>query len=629
VNSGRDKCLRRLLPPVAKAVAAIRANVGRGVALTALAAVASGLALAGLDRHRPAAWMWAATTAMLLVPLSWSVLRSLLRGDVGVDAIALFSMAGALALGEYLAGAVIAVMLAGGNALEEAANRRARRELTALVERAPRSALVRRGQELLEVPVEEVVADEVVLVRAGEVVPVDGMVVSEEAIVDESALTGEPLPVTVHRGGSVRSGTAAAGAAFELRALRPASESAYAALVRLVTQAEKQRAPFVRIADRYAIFFLPLTMIIAAAAWAVSGDPVRALAVFVVATPCPLILAAPIALMSGLSRAARAGVVVKGAATIEQLGGARSVLLDKTGTVTLGHPELDRVVTTDGLPPDEALRLAASVDRLSAHPLAKALVAAAEQRNLELTIPDDVEEGFGNGVRGTVDGHRVLVGSAGWLRRHAVEPFLPPGLDSGDAKVLIAVDDRLAGVALVGDRLRDDSHDLVQKLREAGVRYVALVTGDKQSVAALVGDSLGVDRIYAEQTPEQKVEVVRALRDQPTLRRVVMVGDGINDAPALALADVGIAMGSAGATVSSETADAVVLVDRVDRVADAIRISRRALYIARQSVLVGLGLSLAAMIIAAAGYLPPIEGALLQEAIDVGVIANALRALKD
>jgi cation transport ATPase len=332
--------------------------------------------------------------------------------------------------------------------------------------------------------------------------------------------------------------------------------------------------------------------------------------------------------MSGLSRAARAGVVVKGATTIERLGDARSVLLDKTGTVTLGHPELNQVVTTDGLPPHEALRLAASIDRLSAHPLAKALVDGADRRGLALTIPDNVEESFGHGVRGAVDGHRVLVGSAGWLRGHGIEPVLPPGLDGGDAKVLIGVDDCLAGVALVGDRLRDDSHDLVHKLRAAGVRYVALATGDKQSVAAAVGERLGVDRIYAEQTPEQKVEVVRALRAQPELRRVVMVGDGINDAPALALADVGIAMGSAGATVSSETADAVVLVDRVDRVADAIRISRRALSIARQSVLLGLGLSLTAMGIAAAGYLPPVEGALLQEAIDVGVILNALRALR-
>jgi heavy metal translocating P-type ATPase len=598
-------------------------------AAAALVGVVAGLAFTAANLHRAANMLWAATTALLLVPLAFSVLRSLLRRDVGVDAIALVSMAGALALGEYLAGAVVALMLAGGNALEESANRRARRELTALVERAPRSALVRRGDDLVEVPVDEVGVDEVVLVRAGEVVPVDGMVLSEEAIVDESALTGEPLPVTIHRGGNVRSGTAAAGSAFELRALRPAAESAYAALVRLVEKAEEERAPFVRVADRYAIFFLPATMVVAAAAWAVSGDPVRALAVFVVATPCPLILAAPIALMCGVSRAARAGVVVKGAGTIEQLGDARSVLLDKTGTITLGHPELDRVVAADGLPSEETLRLAASLDQLSAHPLARALVAGAERANLTLAIPEQVEEQFGRGVRGVVDDHRVLVGSANWLRTHGVEPTLPRGLDGGDAKVLVAVDDTLAGVALIGDRLREESTDLVPQLRDVGIRHVALVTGDKRSVAEPIGERLGVDRVYADQTPEEKVDVVRALHDRADLRGVVMVGDGINDAPALALADVGVAMGSAGATVSSETADAVVLVDRVDRVADAIRISRRAFHIARESVVVGIALSLAAMAVAAAGYLAPVQGALLQEVIDVGVILNALRALRD
>jgi heavy metal translocating P-type ATPase len=609
--------------------ALVRAHAARLAAAVALVTVVLGLALAAVELHRPADVLWAATTAMLLLPLTVSVVRSLLRGDVGVDAIALVSMAGALALGEYLAGAVVALMLAGGNALEESANRRARRELTALVERAPQSALVRRGDELVELPVESVVAGEVVLVRAGEVVPVDGMVESEEAIVDESALTGEPLPITVHRGGRVRSGTAAAGTAFELRALRPAAESAYAALVRLVEQAEQERAPFVRIADRYALFFLPATMLVAAAAWAVSGDAVRALAGFVVATPCPLILAAPIALVSGLSRAARAGVVVKGAGTIEQLGEARSVLFDKTGTITLGHPELDRVVSTNGLPGGETLRLAASLDRLSSHPLAKALVAGAEEQNLALTIPEQAHEAFGRGVRGVVDGHSVLVGSAGWLREHEVDPTVPDGLDGGDAKVLVGVDGTLAGVILIGDRLRADSVEIVPRLREVGVLHVALVTGDKRAVAERVGEALGVDRVYAEQSPEEKLEVVRALHDRPDLRGVVMVGDGINDAPALAIADVGIAMGAAGATVSSVSADAVILVDRVDRVADAIRIGRRSLHIAKQSVLAGIGISLVAMGVAAAGYLPPVSGALFQEVIDVGVILNALRALHD
>jgi heavy metal translocating P-type ATPase len=607
---------------------ALHAHSRRLIAGAALAGVLAGIVLFALGRRTAADWLWATTTALLLGPLALSVLRSLLRRDVGVDAVALVAMAGALALGEYLAGAVIALMLAGGNALEEAANRRARRELTALVERAPRVALVRRGDGLHELPVDDVRIGDRVLVRAGEVVPVDGMVESEEAIVDESALTGEPLPVTVRRGGQVRSGTTSAASAFELKAIRPAAESAYAALVRLVEQAEQERAPFVRLADRYAAVFLPVTAVVAGVAWAVSGDAVRALAVFVVATPCPLILAAPIALMSGLSRCARAGVVVKGAGTIEQLGEAHSVLLDKTGTVTLGHPELERVLPLDGLGPNETLRLAASVDRLSSHPLAHALVAGAEAQGLGLALPDRVEESFGHGVVGAVQGHEVLVGSRSWLHEHGIEPAVPEQLD-GAAKVLIAVDGKAAGVALIGDRLRTDADRLVPRLRAAGIRHVALVTGDRASVADQVGAALGVDRVYAEQSPDEKLEIVRALKARSDLRSIVMVGDGINDAPALALADVGVAMGSAGATVSSETADAVVLVDRVDRVADAVRISRRALHIARQSVLLGMGASLVAMAFAAAGYLVPVAGALLQEVIDVAVILNALRALTD
>jgi heavy metal translocating P-type ATPase len=598
----------------------------RLLALLALVGVVGGLVLHVLGIDAPAHLAWAATTALLLVPLTISVARSLLRRDVGVDAIALVAMLGALALGEYLAGAVIALMLAGGNALEEFANRRARRELSLLVERAPRTALLRRDGRVDEVPVEDVVKGDVVVVRAGEVVPVDGLVVSEEAVVDESALTGEPLPATVPRGGQVRSGTASAGPAFELRALRPAAASAYAALVRLVQQAESERAPFVRMADRYAAFFLPLTALIAGAAWAVSGDPVRALAVFVVATPCPLILAAPIALMSGLSRAARAGVVVKGAGAIERLGKARTVLLDKTGTITLGHPVLADVAPLDGLPPDETLRLAASLDRLSAHPLAAALVTGAEQRGLRLSLPESADETLGHGMEGVVDGRRVLVGSARWLGARGVTAG-DQAVDGSAAKVYVAVDGSAAAVILLDDRLREDAPTLVPGLRAAGIEHVALVTGDKRAVAERVAAELGIERVYAEQTPEQKLELVRALRAQPSLRNVVMVGDGVNDAPALALADVGIAMGTIGATVSSETADAVILVDRVDRVADAVRIGRRALEIARQSVVLGLGASLVAMGFAAAGFLTPVAGALLQEGIDVAVILNALRAL--
>lgn len=607
----------------------------RLLAAAALAAVLVGgvLHLVGLATAGDA--VWAASVAVMLVPLAWSVFRSLLRGDVGVDAIALVSMAGALALQQYAAGAVIALMLAGGNALEETAGRRARRELTSLVERAPRIAHRRREDLVEEVPVEEVRPGDVLVVRAGEVIPVDGIVARGQAVVDESALTGEPLPATYAQGGAVRSGTSNAGEVFEVRAVRPASESAYAALVRLVRQAETQRAPFVRLADRYAIIFLPVTALVAALAWGLSGDPVRALSVFVVATPCPLILAAPIALISGVSRAARRGVIVKGGGVIEQLGDVRTVLLDKTGTLTLGTPEVERVVAFDGVGDDELFRLAASVDQLSAHALAEALVHDAETRGQQLSFPEDVEERLGQGIEGRVDGQRVAVGSASWLAErgyggdpHAAAERLDAENGAGRAKILVGVDGQLAGAIVMADHPREDAPALIETLREAGVRHVAMVTGDREAVAEEIGRHLGVDRVYSEHSPEEKLEVVRSMRAQPELRAVAMVGDGVNDAPALALADVGIAMGVAGATVASETADAVIVVDRVDRVSDAVRIGRRSLHIARQSVLAGMGLSLVLMGFAAFGFIAPVFGALLQEGIDVAVILNALRALR-
>jgi heavy metal translocating P-type ATPase len=606
--------------------------VQRLLALGVFAAIWIGALLHLLDAPAGGDAVWAASTAVILVPLTWSVMSSLRRGDVGVDAIALIAIATALVLGEYLAGAVVALMLAGGNALEASAGRRARRELTTLVERAPRSARRVQGDAVEVVPVDDLVVGDVVVVPAGEVVPVDGVVEGSGAVLDESALTGEALPVSHPHGSLVRSGTANAGDAFRLRATRPASESAYAALVRLVRQAETQKAPFVRLADRYAAVFLPVTLVTAGAAWALSGDPVRALAVLVVATPCPLILAAPIALISGVSRAARAGVIVKGAGTIEQLGLARTVLLDKTGTLTVGTPAVEDIVPLDGLSADEILRLAASVDQLSSHTLAESLVRDARARGLELVFPRGVAEDPGQGIEGDVDGRRVAVGSASWLAGRGYEGSAVPIGDhqvgAGQSEVLVGVDGQVTAVLVMGDRLREDADDLVTGLRETGIQHVAVVTGDREAIAEDVGRRVGVDRVYGEQSPEDKLEVVRSLQTSPELRPVVMVGDGINDAPALALADVGIAMGAAGATVSSETADAVIVVDRVERVAEALRIGRRSLGIARQSVLVGIALSLVAMGFAAFGFIAPVAGALLQEGIDVAVILNALRALR-
>jgi heavy metal translocating P-type ATPase len=605
----------------------------RALPVIALAAIVSGAVLWLLDRERPADIAWATGAAFVLVPLVLATVRSLLRADVGVDAIALVAIVWALALGEFLAAAIVALMMSGGAALEAWAAGRARRELHLLVERAPRIAHRYVDGAVEEVKVDELQPGDIVSVRAGDVVPADGTVVSDEGVLDESALTGEALPVTISRYGHVRSGTANAGDTFDLRVTRAAAESAYAAIVRLVRAAETDRARFTRLADRYAAYFLPFSLVIAGIAWLAAGDSKRGLAVMVVATPCPLILAAPIAFVAGLSRAARAGVIVKGAGALERLGAAKTVLLDKTGTLTLGQPELERIVTVGHLDAQEALRLAASLDQMSAHVLAESLVEGAAHRGIELALPTGVKEEPGRGIIGDVEGHRVAVGSSAWLescgyegvRDHARDQ--DDGDQAGRAKILAGVDGALQAVFVMGDRLRPGADTLARELHDAGIAHVALVTGDRPEVADEVARNAGIEHVYAEQTPEEKLNVVRAIRGRPGLRNVVMVGDGINDAPALALADVGIAMAGKGATISSETADVVITVDQADRIALSVRIGRRSLGIARQSVVYGLGLSVAAMIVAAFGYLPPVWGALFQEVIDVAVILNALRAL--
>jgi heavy metal translocating P-type ATPase len=584
------------------------------LAALALGAIVTGLALAAGGRHSAATVVWTAVVVVLLVPLLWSVVVTLAHGRLGVDAIALVAMAGALALGEVLAGAVIALMLAGGNALEAVADRRARRELTALLERSPTVAQRRHGDELVQVPVAEIVPGDVLVIRQGDVVPVDGTVLSDSAVVDES------LPATYARGEPLRSGIANAGEAFDLRALRPAAQSAYAALVSLVEQAQADRAPFTRMADRYAALLLPVTLVVAGAAWAFSGDALRALAVVVVATPCPLILAAPIALVSGVSRAAAAGIVVKGASVIEQLGRVRSVLLDKTGTLTLGTPRIVRIDATGDVSARDALRLAASLDQLSAHPLAAALVRAANEDGLPLSLPDHVHEQAGHGIVGQVGGRRVALGRA------AAGAGDVPIDERGLARIGVDVDGRPVATIVMGDHVREDAAPLVTALRAGGVAHIAMVTGDRAEIADPVGKTLALDRVYADCSPQDKLDVVRSVRARGDLRPVMMVGDGVNDAPALAMADVGIAMGGPGATASSEAADAVITSSTIGAVATAVQIGRRSLRIATQSVLVGMGLSFAAMGFAAAGFLPPVAGALLQEGIDVAVILNALRA---
>ena len=596
----------------------------------ALLGLAAGLAMRAFGAQPASRIAFAAITGCVLLTAAASVGRRLLRREIGVDVIAILAMGGALLLGQYLAGAIIAVMLTGGAALEEYAIARARRELTALISRAPRTAHRLQGGGFIDIPVDQVVHGDALVVKAGEVVPVDGIISSGSAVLDESSLTGESRPVSLEAGMPVRSGGSNAGGPFELRVTATASRSTYAGIIRLVQAAEASKGPLVRLADRHALIFLAFTLVLTALAWILEGSSIRALAVLVVATPCPLILAAPAAIIAGVSRAAKHGIIIKGGAPLETLARTRVLLLDKTGTVTSARPEVIAVETIGGVPSDEIVRSAASVEQLSVHPYAPAILAEARNRKLPLVFPSDVREQMGTGISARVDDHRVAVGRYDFVAQGA--PRLPElrsvelrTAADGSSSVFVSIDSTLAGVLILQDPIRPDAPRALRLLRRtAGIEHIHLVTGDHPDVAELVGDVLGVDRVFAERAPDEKVDVVRLVRSEGV---TAMVGDGINDAPALALADVGIAMGARGATAASEAADVVLTSDRFQSIADAIGIAQRTRRIALESAVVGMSLSIVAMAFAAAGFIAPIDGALLQEAIDVLVILNALRAL--
>jgi heavy metal translocating P-type ATPase len=574
-------------------------------------------------------WCWAAGTVPVVIVLLFSILRDFLAGRFGVDSVAFVSMAAALVLGQNLAGIIIAIMYAGGNVLEDFAVARAERDLRSLIDRAPRVAHRRIGSAIEDVPIDQVAIGDDILVRGGEIVPVDGIILSHSATLDEAALTGEPIPVSRQVGELARSGSINAGDSFEIRASTIASESTYAGIVRMVSAAQTAKSPFIRMADRYALLLLPIALATAAGAWFFSNDPVRALAVLVAATPCPLILAAPVAFIAGVAQAAKRGILIKGGGPLEALAHTHTVMFDKTGTLTIGGARLVAIEAAPGYIADDILRIAASLEQASHHVVAAAIVDAAAARGLKLAIPSKTHEAMGSGIEGVIDGRTVRVGShqmvcgshtpEGWalraLRRAAWRSAL---------SVFVAVEGQLIGVILLADELRRETPRAVQSLRTAGVSRIIMVTGDRADSAETIGAALDLDAVLAEREPADKVEAVTTeQRQSPT----AMIGDGINDAPALAAANVGIAMGARGASASSEAADVVILVDRLDRVSEAFSIARRTRGIALQSILAGMGLSGVAMGFAAVGLLPPIAGALTQEVIDVAVILNALRAL--
>ncbi len=598
---------------------------------TAILLIATSGLVAGLAFHfggQPdiANVIWIAGVGPALFTLVIEILRSLRSGEVGLDIVAALSMSAALVFGETLAAAVVAVMYSGGTFLEAFAEGRARREMHDLLSRVPRSATRHRNGGLEEVPLDEIAPRDRLLIRQGDVVPVDGTVASDTAFLDTSALTGESLPVRLPRGAEAMSGSTNAGEAFDLTATRPARDSTYAGIVRLVEEAQASRAPMSRLADRWSLGFLAVTVSIAFAAWWVTGDPIRAVAVLVVATPCPLILAVPVALVAGLSRAAHFGVLIKGAGPLETMARISTLILDKTGTLTDGRPQIVSIDSHDGIAEEDVLRLAAALDQASKHPVAQAIVAAAKMRGFALPVPSEVVEVPGDGVVGHVEGREVIVGGLGFVAaRVGRVSGRHPAIAAGSALVAVAIDGRMAGHLVMSDPLREGAAAMLDGLRREGIGRILLATGDRVDVAERVTEGLGLDGLHAGLTPDQKVRLVLSERPRGP---VMMVGDGVNDAPALAAADVGVAMGARGAAASAEAADVVLLVDRIDRLGPGIEIARASRRIAVESVVAGIGLSVLGMIAAACGYLTPVQGALLQEVIDVAVILNALRALR-
>jgi heavy metal translocating P-type ATPase len=586
--------------------------LNRALVVFSLLTLFSGGAAYVQDYPEIASYFWMTGTSLVFFRLSYLILTHLHKGAVGLDIIAALAMAGSLILGEPLAGNVIALMFAGGQVLEDYAQSRARREMTALLARSPRFARRYSANGLVEIAIEDIAPGDRLLIRPGEVLPVDGHA-NVGITLDESVMSGEAVPVSHEPGRIVVSGVVNVGGAFDLIAETDAAGSTYAAIIRLVESAQASQAPMARLADRYAVAFLVFTVTLAGVAWIISGDPERALAVLVVATPCPLILAVPVAIVAGISRCAKIGVLVKHGGALEGLAQTKTLLFDKTGTLTAGRPTLRELIHDDSWSDKELLFYAGSLAQASHHVVAKSLADAATNKKIALEVPLSVEEVPGDGVIGRVNDRDVVLGSVSFVKGKSKnsdwsQEALSKIEDQPGLITAVAVNGTLVGLIMLSDEVRPEANRTLHLLRKIGIRRMVLLTGDRQKVANAVAQ-------------------VQAVQDEERLAVSAMVGDGVNDAPALAAARVGIAMGARGAGASSEAADVVLLVDTLARLPEAFFIARRSFNIAWQSVFFGIGLSGVAMMVAAFGFLTPLSGAVVQELIDIAVILNALRAL--
>ena len=577
-------------------------------------------------------WLWITTLLVGGIPVVYETAKGMWRKQFASDIVATLAILAALILNDAFPGVIIVLMQTGGKALEDYAYRRASSSLDVLLARSPRIAHIRRGESIEDIDVSHVVEQDALVVRPGDLVPVDGIVSANHAAqIDESSLTGEPLPKSKHSSEKVFSGTVNVGGAFEMIAQAKSEESQYAKIVDLVRKAQQEKAPIQRLADKYAVWFTPITIAVAILGWAFTGNLGTILAVLVVATPCSLIFATPVAIISGINKAAKNGIVVKHGAAIEQIGKVNAVVFDKTGTITYGTPTIERLVCLDSMTEDELLFKAASLEQLSSHPVAQMLASKGRERYGKLSVPSNFKEIPGAGVEGLLDGELVFVGSQSALvqklkaNADRIES-INQSFEQGSAKLVafVAVNGNVSGAIVFADRLREGFSSMVNELSRMGVSQTVMLTGDGERNAKAIAEQAGLAHFEANLLPQQKVLAVRTLKDK--YGSIAMVGDGINDAPALAAATVGVAMGARGTAISAEAADIVLLVDDVTKVSDAIKLGQRTIKIAKQSIFVGLGLSVVLMIIASFGLIPPAVGAMLQEALDVTVILNALRA---
>lgn len=559
------------------------------------------------------------TGIIMSVILLKGMIDVLCSGNFGVDILAISAIAATLAVGNYWASLIILIMITGGDSLEDYAQKKARKDLKSLLDNTPKIAHKKIGNDLNDVPVDDIQIGDIIIVKPKETVPVDGILLSDEVLLDESSLTGESKPVSKLKGNSLWSGSLNGSGAITVQVSKLAKDSQYQQLVQLVHNSEKEPAHFVRMADRYALPFTIVAFLIAGISYLITRDPNRIAEVLVVASPCPLILAAPIALISGMSRSSRNGVVIKSGTVIEKLDKMRAIAFDKTGTLTKGDLAVDEIIPENLYSKEELIDLVASVEQQSSHVLAISIMKNIGSKNIPLAT--DLKEIEGKGVEGKVNGKLIKVGKLNFVTNQSIQ------IKSEKTSLFVSVNDQYVGEITFSDEVRPEARQTIAQLMKMGIRKIMMISGDKQSISETIAKEIGISEVYAGCLPEDKLKILKSVSDD--FRPIVMVGDGVNDAPSLTVADVGIAMGAKGSSAASDSADVVILKDNLEKVSDTVMISRETMKIARQSVFIGIAVCTVLMLIAAFGLLPALLGAGLQEVVDVISITSALRALKD